>query len=123
MIEGEFEAAEGSEALPDIPVSIEVAGFEMILLGAQFGREPGIIGPVDLLHDQTRAAARRRLDADDSGNLAFAADAGGFVAAIDWLLADAGSRQRMGMAGRRTFEARYTWDAVWRKLAIDLRPA
>lgn len=67
--------------------------------------------------------AAEGLDAHDSGNLAFAADASGFVAAIDWLVADAGSRQRMGMAGRRTFEARYTWEAVWRKLDVDLQLA
>ncbi len=65
--------------------------------------------------------AAEGLDAQDSGNLAFAVDAGGFHAAIDWLVADAPARRRLGMTGRRTFESRYCWDAVWRKLDIDLQ--
>ena len=60
------------------------------------------------------------LDTHDSGNVAMAGDAGGFVAAMDWLIGDTISRRRIGMAGRRTFETRYCWDAVWRNLDIDL---
>jgi len=65
--------------------------------------------------------AAEGLDAHDSGNLAFAADSTGFVAAIDWLLADARSRKQMGISGRRTFEARYSWEAAWKKLDLDLQ--
>ncbi len=63
--------------------------------------------------------AAEGLKAHNGENIALAPDGPAFVAAIDALLASEGDRQRIGAAGRRTFEEYYSWNAAWQKLDND----
>jgi glycosyltransferase involved in cell wall biosynthesis len=58
------------------------------------------------------------LAARDGENLLLADSALAFAEAVSKLLASPQDRQRLGMAGRRLLEERYTWDVAWRR--IDL---
>ena len=56
------------------------------------------------------------LECADGRHLLIADDAKTFAEAVSRLLASAEERQRIGTAGRRLFEQRYTWPAAWRNL-------
>jgi glycosyltransferase involved in cell wall biosynthesis len=56
------------------------------------------------------------LDARDGEHLLLADSAPAFAEAVSKLLASPQDRQRLGMAGRRLLEKRYTWDAAWRTI-------
>jgi len=64
--------------------------------------------------------AAEGLKTQNGENIVLAADGPAFVAAIDLFFASPGDRQRIGAAGRRTFEDNYSWEAAWMKL--DLNP-
>lgn len=59
--------------------------------------------------------AAEGLETCNGGNIVLAShtNAGEFTEAIDKLLADLSRRQSLGLAGRETFESRYSWDAAW----------
>jgi glycosyltransferase involved in cell wall biosynthesis len=63
--------------------------------------------------------AAEGLKTHDDQNILIAPDGPAFVAAIDSLLANPAERQRIGSAGRRTFEEFYSWNAAWAKLDLD----
>jgi glycosyltransferase involved in cell wall biosynthesis len=63
--------------------------------------------------------AAEGLKANHGENIFIAADGPAFVAAIDLLLSSPADRQRIGSAGRRTFEELYSWNAAWAKLDLD----
>jgi glycosyltransferase involved in cell wall biosynthesis len=65
--------------------------------------------------------AAEGLYADDGVNIVLASGANEFAAEVGRLLRDSAARERIGSAGRRTFEDRYTWETAWRKLDIDLQ--
>ena len=65
--------------------------------------------------------AAEGLDARDGFNIALESDPESFAARIANLLQEDESRQRLGAAGRRTFQDNYTWDAVWKVLDFDLQ--
>ena len=65
--------------------------------------------------------AAEGLAVQDGVNIMLAADAAGFAASVSKLLEDANGRQRMGAAGRQTFESGYTWERAWRVLDHDLQ--
>jgi glycosyltransferase involved in cell wall biosynthesis len=56
------------------------------------------------------------LDCSDETHLLIADDPCRFADSISRLLASPEDRSRIGSAGRRLFEDRYTWSAAWRKL-------
>jgi len=60
------------------------------------------------------------LDYRDREHLVLADDAESFTAAVSELLALPVNRERIGAAGRRLYEERYTWDAAWKALAEAL---
>jgi polysaccharide biosynthesis protein PslH len=65
--------------------------------------------------------AAEGLAAQNDVNISLAPDATQFVAEISRLLAEPLTRQRLGAAGRRTFEDRYSWQQVWKKFEKDLQ--
>jgi glycosyltransferase involved in cell wall biosynthesis len=65
--------------------------------------------------------AAEGLSAQDGTNIALESDAGQFAARIVSLLDDSAGRERLGAAGRRTFEDQYSWEKVWKILDIDLQ--
>ncbi len=56
------------------------------------------------------------LDARDGEHLLLADQPDGFADAVSGLLASPMDRARIGAAGRRLYEQRYTWPGVWRDL-------
>lgn len=60
------------------------------------------------------------LEFRDGEHLILADDAAQFAEAVSRLLASPADRRRLGTAGRRLYEERYTWDAVWTALAEAL---
>jgi polysaccharide biosynthesis protein PslH len=60
------------------------------------------------------------LEYRDREHLVLADDAESFTAAISELLALPVNRERMGAAGRRLYEERYTWQTAWKALAAAL---
>jgi glycosyltransferase involved in cell wall biosynthesis len=66
--------------------------------------------------------AAEGLAVEDGTNIMLAADAAEFAGSVSKLLKDLNGRQRMGAAGRQTFERRYTWERAWGILNHDLRP-
>jgi polysaccharide biosynthesis protein PslH len=56
------------------------------------------------------------LECRDREHLLLADDAESFTAAVSALLALADDRARIGAAGRRLYEERYTWQAAWKAL-------
>jgi polysaccharide biosynthesis protein PslH len=56
------------------------------------------------------------LEFRDRENLILADDAESFTAAVSELLALPVNRERIGAAGRRLYEERYTWDTAWKAL-------
>jgi glycosyltransferase involved in cell wall biosynthesis len=65
--------------------------------------------------------AAEGLDADPGVNIVLASGADEFAAEVGRLLSDPVARARLGTAGRRTFEHRYTWETAWQNLDIDLQ--
>ncbi|HEY3825460.1 MAG TPA: glycosyltransferase family 4 protein [Bryobacteraceae bacterium] len=65
--------------------------------------------------------AAEGLAAVDGVNIALAADATTFAETVFRLMEDPAARQRLGTAGRRIFEDNYSWEAVWKRLDIDLQ--
>lgn len=63
------------------------------------------------------------LAAQDGVNIALDDDPVRFAQRVATLSDDMDTRQRFGIAGRRTFEHRYSWDAVWKYLDVDLQLA
>jgi polysaccharide biosynthesis protein PslH len=61
------------------------------------------------------------LDAEDDVNIALESDPARFAARVVQLLGDDASRQRLGSAGRHTFEELYSWDAAWKSLDLNLQ--
>lgn len=64
--------------------------------------------------------AAEGLAARSEDNILLADSAAAFADAMDRLLNGAALAQRMGAAGRRTFESKYTWNASWK--ALDTNP-
>jgi glycosyltransferase involved in cell wall biosynthesis len=56
------------------------------------------------------------LDARDGENMLIRDEPGAFAEAVRLVLADADLRRRLGEAGRRTVEERYSWDAIGREM-------
>jgi glycosyltransferase involved in cell wall biosynthesis len=65
--------------------------------------------------------AAEGLAAEDDVNIALESDADRFAARVSRLLNDPAARERLAIAGRRTFEDRYCWETAWKKLDIDLQ--
>ncbi|MFB3776968.1 MAG: glycosyltransferase [Bryobacteraceae bacterium] len=66
------------------------------------------------------------LPARDGENLLIADTADGFAAAVSKLLESPDLRRQLGRAGRRLYEAEFTWPAAWSRLAagglLELMP-
>lgn len=60
------------------------------------------------------------LEFHDREHLVLADDADSFTAAVSELLALPVNRERIGAAGRRLYEERYTWQTAWKELAAAL---
>jgi polysaccharide biosynthesis protein PslH len=60
------------------------------------------------------------LEFHDREHLVLADDAESFTAAVSELLALPVNRERIGAAGRRLYEERYTWQTAWKELAAAL---
>ncbi|MGE5488469.1 MAG: glycosyltransferase family 4 protein [bacterium] len=58
------------------------------------------------------------LGARDGEHIVIAGPPDEFVNAVSRLLADPGARARIGAAGRRLFEERYTWQRAWAALEL-----
>ena len=65
--------------------------------------------------------AAEGLDARDGENILLAETPDRFAQAIGSLLADTDSRNRIGAAGRQTFERHYTWSQAWKMLDQELQ--
>jgi glycosyltransferase involved in cell wall biosynthesis len=65
--------------------------------------------------------AAEGLEARHGANIVLATEAREFALAVCNLLENPVESQRLGAAGRRTFEHRYTWDMVWKTLDINLQ--
>jgi glycosyltransferase involved in cell wall biosynthesis len=65
--------------------------------------------------------AAEGLDALDGVNIALAPDAPAFASAIDRILCDSALKSALSLAGRRSFEAQYCWEAAWTKLDLNLQ--
>ena len=65
--------------------------------------------------------AAEGLDARDGVNIALESDPARFAARVALLLDDSAARERLAMAGRRTFEDNYSWETAWKNLDIDLQ--
>jgi glycosyltransferase involved in cell wall biosynthesis len=52
----------------------------------------------------------------DGEHLLIADEAGDFASAVSKLLGSVEERERIAKAGRRLYEAEYTWEAGWEKL-------
>lgn len=63
------------------------------------------------------------LEFRDGEHLILADDAGQFAEAVSRLLESRADRMRLGAAGRRLYEERYTWKAVWKTLEEALGAA
>ncbi len=63
------------------------------------------------------------LEFRDGEHLVLADDAGQFAEAVSRLLGSPADRMRLGAAGRRLYEERYTWKAVWKALEESLEPS
>ena len=61
-------------------------------------------------------AGRRGPEFRDREHLVLADDAESFTAAVSELLALPVNRERIGAAGRRLYEERYTWPSAWKAL-------
>jgi len=59
------------------------------------------------------------LPAEDGVNLLIADEPRQFAEAVSSLLSSPDLRERLGGAGRRVFEAGFTWDAAWSKLHLE----
>jgi glycosyltransferase involved in cell wall biosynthesis len=56
------------------------------------------------------------LEYRDGEHLVLADDPENFTAAVSQLLALPVNRERIGAAGRRLYEERYTWESAWKAL-------
>jgi len=65
--------------------------------------------------------AAEGLAVEDGVNIILSEDTAEFAASVSKLLRDVNGRQRMGAAGRQTFESGYTWERAWRDLDHDLQ--
>jgi len=65
--------------------------------------------------------AAEGLAAQDGVNIAIEDDARSFAARVARLASDPAGRARLGLAGRRTFEDKYSWERVWERLNFDLQ--
>jgi glycosyltransferase involved in cell wall biosynthesis len=65
--------------------------------------------------------AAEGLAARDGANIAIEDDPSAFAARLSELAGNAAERARLGDAGRRTFEDKYSWQTVWESLNIDLQ--
>jgi polysaccharide biosynthesis protein PslH len=63
------------------------------------------------------------LEFHDGEHLVLADDATQFAEAVSRLLGSPADRVRLGAAGRRLYEERYTWKAVWKALEGAIDPA
>ena len=65
--------------------------------------------------------AAEGLAVQEGTNIMLASSAADFAKAVSNLLKDPRGRQRLGAAGRQTFQCRYTWDRAWHALDGDLQ--
>jgi glycosyltransferase involved in cell wall biosynthesis len=65
--------------------------------------------------------AAEGLAAQDGINIAIEDDPRQFAARVARVASDPAERLRLGAAGRRTFEDKYSWETVWESLNIDLQ--
>jgi glycosyltransferase involved in cell wall biosynthesis len=56
------------------------------------------------------------LGCSDGEHLLLADDPGSFAGAVTQLLESGAAREKIGAAGRKLFEDRFTWPAAWRSL-------
>ena len=59
------------------------------------------------------------LEFEDGRDVLLATTATELADAVDRLLSDPESSERIGARGRQRFESSYTWEAAWRALALD----
>jgi glycosyltransferase involved in cell wall biosynthesis len=65
--------------------------------------------------------AAEGLAVEEGGNILMAESAERFAEAVLGLLKNEDERQRIGAAGRHTFERYYTWECAWRGLDQELQ--
>jgi len=65
--------------------------------------------------------AAEGLAVQDGTNSVLASRSEQIASAVERLLADPAARQRIGAAGRLTYEKHYTWEAAWRSLDMNLQ--
>ncbi len=65
--------------------------------------------------------AAEGLAIEDGVNIALATDAADFAAAIDRIVADSALKRALSVGGRQSFEANYCWEAVWKKLDLNVQ--
>jgi glycosyltransferase involved in cell wall biosynthesis len=65
--------------------------------------------------------AAEGLESQEGENIALATDGNTFASAIDRILGDSTLKHRLSVGGRRSFEAKYCWEAAWARLDLDLQ--